>query len=673
MQTREDIPMDDVESFDAARDKILLDDTQNESDSEEEDFGASNREVLPFDSDHDDEDEVDESEAREHLDGVNEEDSQDEYDDDDDERYRTMHIPEEIGTAAQRRAPRDDAHGSDVDSEEESDEDSGWGANKRAYYSGNTAEDLESDSDIDEEKAHELETNEAIRLQRLSRAGMGDEEFGLENIDAEEAQINSNEQSAAARAKRKRDLDDTSTESLAPMHATPEELLSKLEGRAPIVLALIDEFGTILKQLPEAQAYVNQVSDRGERQVAEIAHLYYQTLSSYAMLLAFFFQLASVPAMASQCERLLQHPVMERLSQFKKALVEMKALGLFDPEDPPSDQDSRELAGIMGPPTEEDIEYEQLGDLEPGEVEGLIADEKENQHAYKAPKPAGPAPMKRSRTKPKQHNSTDAPPTAPPPLAAVASVAAGPIRASKRAAVEKLDDADAYGEPVQMRATDAQEKAQRKRATLFHADGGGDPSQSLKQNKLEGDTDIPYRDRRRSREAVAAAKSNKLAKMKPQPEGIELNETEWGESDWRDRNAVMGSGTSTSASQEDGDDAAAYYDLISSNKRTKKAVEKEEHDRRRLEERIYDDDTVAPGEHRVIDRNIEKNKGLTPNRSKNIRNPRLKRRMKFDRANKRLSSTRAVYKGGQSALQGGYQGEKSGISTNLVKSRKLGS
>lgn len=65
---------------------------------------------------------------------------------------------------------------------------------------------------------------------------------------------------------------------------------------------------------------------------------------------------------------------------------------------------------------------------------------------------------------------------------------------------------------------------------------------------------------------------------------------------------------------------------------------------------------------------MEKNRGLTPHRPKTVRNPRVKKRIKFDKAQKKLSSTRAVYKGGMAALEGGYAGEKSGIS-NVIKSR----
>ncbi len=77
------------------------------------------------------------------------------------------------------------------------------------------------------------------------------------------------------------------------------------------------------------------------------------------------------------------------------------------------------------------------------------------------------------------------------------------------------------------------------------------------------------------------------------------------------------------------------------------------------------DDHSGP---RSLTRAIEKNRGLTPHRSKSVRNPRVKKRERYEKAKRKLGSQRAVYKGGQAALGGAYQGEKSGISTT-VKSR----
>lgn len=72
---------------------------------------------------------------------------------------------------------------------------------------------------------------------------------------------------------------------------------------------------------------------------------------------------------------------------------------------------------------------------------------------------------------------------------------------------------------------------------------------------------------------------------------------------------------------------------------------------------------------RSISRAILSNKGLTPKRSKSVRNPRVKKRLKFDKAKKKLSSQKAVYKGGIGDAAG-YDGERSGIS-KVIKSVKL--
>jgi U3 small nucleolar RNA-associated protein 3 len=75
---------------------------------------------------------------------------------------------------------------------------------------------------------------------------------------------------------------------------------------------------------------------------------------------------------------------------------------------------------------------------------------------------------------------------------------------------------------------------------------------------------------------------------------------------------------------------------------------------------------------RGVTRAILKNKGLTPSRSKSVRNPRVKKRIKFEEAKKKVRSQKAVYKGGLANTGGRYEGEASGISTKVVKSVKLG-
>lgn len=86
--------------------------------------------------------------------------------------------------------------------------------------------------------------------------------------------------------------------------------------------------------------------------------------------------------------------------------------------------------------------------------------------------------------------------------------------------------------------------------------------------------------------------------------------------------------------------------------------------------RIIEETSLDPGTHRSLTRQIATNRGLTPHR-KQDRNLRVKKRKKYEKAQKKLSSTRAVYTGGQGSLQGGYSGESSGINTGVAKSRRF--
>lgn len=78
---------------------------------------------------------------------------------------------------------------------------------------------------------------------------------------------------------------------------------------------------------------------------------------------------------------------------------------------------------------------------------------------------------------------------------------------------------------------------------------------------------------------------------------------------------------------------------------------------------IQDHNESAP---RPASYNIVKNKGLTPSRSKEQRNPRVKQRNRYEKAVKKLSSAR----GGRlsSDTSKPYAGETTGIRTNLTKS-----
>lgn len=81
---------------------------------------------------------------------------------------------------------------------------------------------------------------------------------------------------------------------------------------------------------------------------------------------------------------------------------------------------------------------------------------------------------------------------------------------------------------------------------------------------------------------------------------------------------------------------------------------------------LQDDSAEGP---RSVSKAILKNRGLTPHRSKSVRNPRVKKRERYEKAKKKVSSQKAVYKGGL-ATSGKYEGEKTGIS-KVIKGVRL--
>jgi U3 small nucleolar RNA-associated protein 3 len=72
---------------------------------------------------------------------------------------------------------------------------------------------------------------------------------------------------------------------------------------------------------------------------------------------------------------------------------------------------------------------------------------------------------------------------------------------------------------------------------------------------------------------------------------------------------------------------------------------------------------------RRVDYKILANRGLTPHRKKELRNPRVKHRNKYEAAKKKLKSFRAVAV--DRSKLGMYQGEVTGIKSDVARSSKF--
>lgn len=221
-----------------------------------------------------------------------------------------------------------------------------------------------------------------------------------------------------------------------------------------------------------------------------------------------------------------------------------------------------------------------------------------------------------------------------------------------------------FGEQTSLTPHEASEKAKRKKSLRFYTSQIAQKSQKRNEAGRDagGDNDLPYRERLRDRQA----RLNAEAEGKGKKRGAANGEALGGESDEEDRHVaeeLRGVGE-----EED------YYGLVSARSAAKKAqkaafAESIAADRNELRRIDGEGELGKADGKRAITYAIEKNKGLAPRRKKDVRNPRVKKRKKYEDKKKKLGSIRKVYKGGEE--KGGYGGEKTGIKKGLVRSVKL--
>ena len=107
-----------------------------------------------------------------------------------------------------------------------------------------------------------------------------------------------------------------------------------------------------------------------------------------------------------------------------------------------------------------------------------------------------------------------------------------------------------------------------------------------------------------------------------------------------------------------------FYEQV---KRKKESKKKE---KMKLEEEEDDDQLQAEEEEtgkRLATNQMLKNRGLTPKRNKELKNPRVKRRKQYEKASKKLKHVVRQAK----VKEQPYQGELTGIKANVSRSVKI--
>lgn len=422
---------------------------------------------------------------------------------------------------------------------------------------------------------------------------------------------------------------------------------------------------------------------------------------TYATTLAFYLHLRASEKYARKPELLRDHPIISRLLTLKQSLATLEDLdiGLSDSDldsDGSIDEDvlMADARMIWSSGQREGLESNELAYLLKEAEEALSSRKatRDKKHKTDEVKPSS-----EERPKKKRKTASNAKSSSSSISRVVFDVAEPDLSSfntSKSAVSRSAEDAssDMYGEATSLHAVDAADKQARKRSLRFHTSKIESTSarrQGARKAAMGGDDDIPYRERRREREERIRKETENSRKKglggddlddaEPEPRAEESNKKKK-----RARNEDEEAGS-------DDDGAGGYYDLVQRQSKEKKEKKKVEYEALRAASRFVasqpirtriicsltrftshhrpdfeEDTTDGP---RSLTRAILKNKGLTPRRGKSVRNPRVKKREKFEKAKKKLASQKAVYKGGL-AETGRYEGEKSGIS-RVVKSVRL--
>lgn len=612
LSSYEDV-MDSEDEFLEGREKILLDEGPvrkrvRQMREEEELLEASDEEVLSVPDS-----EEDESEDEDEGDMAAEEEEED----------------VDLEITGRRKA------------REEDEEEEGWGTSRK---------DLYGDDEVDtEEAALALET-EARRIQQKQLEEMNDEDFGFG--DQEWGAIDEKADEHLAMEGTEDPVLERLPEATISDDATPEERIKLLRQRYP-------EFEPLKKEFIQLQTTYVALREANEFIPNPIITIKYQALASYLGILVMYFALLTSTAtedgqaFAKPPVQLRDHEVMQGLVQARSTWNAAQAL-----EEPEMSSD-------------ESSESEEEQVMEIPKISRLLPKKS------KTPKPPSAAEVAQAASEARRAAR----------LAAVeadfAEMDNEPTKSSvqmvtRKPIVATNDDDSDLGDETELNPYEEAARAAKRKSLRFYTSEITQKAnkRNIRGREVGGDTDIPVRERWRDRQLRMQAESERRKQetqqlrhgdagailSKPRKKLTRLDNT-----------AVAIANTASTTNNDDHDDD--YQRLVSKaqkikeNKKSSAAEQYTTHSAAMDAGYLAADSVIGPDGKRKITYQIEKNKGLAPHRKKDVRNPRVKKRNKYEEKKKKLGSTKAVYKGGPG--KGGYQGEMTGIKTGLVKSVKL--
>ncbi|EGX90873.1 Sas10/Utp3 family protein [Cordyceps militaris CM01] len=499
------------------------------------------------------------------------------------------------------------------DDEEGGDGDAGWwGSSRKEYYD---ADRIETEADAQEEEV------EAKRIQKKKLAKMQEEDFVFDGDEWLAADGDAE------------DDEDTVTEVLKEIEVTddmtPKDRYQLLVSRYPEFEYLVTEFEALQPTLVTLKAAAKTTSPQSLESVK------YWVLGCYVAALASYFAILAAPARdtgkvqkPADPSELRDHEVMETLVQCRSAWTKVQNL---------------QSVQVVAENDDDSID-------DTAAAEDIAIEKRSKKKSAKDKADAAKKKAKLAKAKEIEASVADL---------YNLPLSSGKLNKPSRTVGPATDDNSDFGEEDALDARTAADKAARKKTLKFYT------SQiAQKANRRAGagrdaggDEDIPHRERFRDRQARLLATAKKRGE-RDSKHGADLDDDSDDDQDATAK-AVRG--------EED-----EYYDMVA-----QKAKEKKEDKAARYAayaaaskaDRVVETEQIGEDGKRKINYAIEKNKGLTPRRKKDVRNPRVKKRKQYEAKQKKLKSMKPVWQGGEP--KGGYQGERSGINIGVVKSTRL--
>lgn len=612
---------DSEDEFYAGREKILLEENadlkrRRRLIEQEKYLEPSDEEILGYQDDETDEDEDEEQTNA----------SQDE----DGTKYGML----QRSKVNRKLSPK--YHGDNAEDEESSEEEH-WGTNRSDYYN---ADIIETEADaLEEEK-------EAKRLHQKQVKGMTEADFGFDETEW------IGEKSEARQLK---SYTEKLPEAQIPQDATDQQRLQILRSRYPELQHLAEDF-LHLRSLKEE---LDMQCEQTARQIAKgrelgdglPATIKRDALTAYLAAISLYFVVLSSEVNGADVQsinampplELHEHSIIQTLTRARELwdhvadedTAALKSLpNTTAPNVPqtskPQVNGHKSVVVSAKPPKKQASDSKKPRKLDEQDLDEEYIDLSKIQLGQK----------KKKTSKPRKLLEIDE-----------------LIRAAN---AEEVDSDSDFGDERPLTEEQYAEKDRKRKSLRFYTSQIASKAnkRGIASREAGGDDDLPYRERQRDRQErlmkAAEARGNDGADtFSDDGEGDELGEE-----------------LPLQARPDVNDE---YYDTVLNAAARKKADKKAKAEAYTVAARngaeVYEEETVGADGKRAITYAIAKNKGLAPKRKKEVRNPRVKKRKKFDEKMKKLSSVRQVYKGGEG--RGGYGGELTGIKTNIVKSVKL--